>query len=318
MKRLLFVLLIAVAGVVGISALPGDTSAGAPVLTWSSLSETCHDTNGDGLIDLPNDILSVIQRHNTVFGGPPNPYTGLEYSLVYDVKGPNEPGGTIDMPNDILSVILAHGTTCSLIDTQVVAATVAVMKYDDPAVAFADGYAYGGQYIGNMGIHLINSAYQVTYTTFYDPVTGEDQLRHPVGLVYSETFPGSMVPDVFLGPWYNIAVPPVCDFYSMPGPCQDVNVQPVGFGATNTDEDNQDPPGIQASWHEHFGLCVAGWGTVNAMDYELGPNTEQECYDPPYNGDVWFSVYGWMMHLYSFVPNPDGRFMLWNVNPDLP
>lgn len=311
MKRLLLVLLIAVAGVVGISALPGSTIAGSGLPgVWPPLSENCYDVSGDGLVDLPNDILSVILHHNTQWGDD-------DYSLLYDVSG----GGVVDLPNDILSTILAYNpfppANCSLTDTQVVLGTLAVMKYDDPAVAFADGYAYGGQYIGNMGIHLVNSGYQITYTTFYDPVTGEDQLRHPVGLVYSETFPGSMIPDVFLGPWYNIAVPAVCDFYSMPGPCQDASVQPVGFGETNEDEDNQSS-GIQAGWHRHYGLCVPGWGTIDAMDFELGPGTEQECYDPPYNSNIWFSTYGWMMHLYSFVPNPDGRFMLWNVNPDLP
>ena len=251
------------------------------------------------------DIFGVIQKYGAQWGDD-------RYALLYDVSG----GGVIDLPNDILGVIRAFNTTCSLIDTQVVLGTLAVMKYQDPAVAFADGYTYGGQYIPQMGIHLVNSAYQVQYTTFYDPATGEDQLRHPVGLVYSETYPASMVPDVFLGPWYNIAVPAVCDFYGMPGPCQDVNVQPVGFGETNTDEDNQ-VAGVQAGWHEHFGLCVTGWGTVNAVDRELGPGSEQRCYDD-YPGSVWFSTYGWMMHLYNTVPNPDGRFMLWNTNPIFP
>ncbi len=311
MKRLLFVFLIAVAGVGGISALPSSTMAGSSLpAVWPPLSDTCYDVSGDGQVDLANDILGVILRFNATWGDD-------NYSLLYDVSG----GGVIDLANDILGTIMAFNPTppsnCSLIDTQVVQATVAVMKYLDPAVAFADGYTYGGQYIPNMGIHLVNAGYQTTYTTFYDPVTGEDQLRHPVGLVYSETFPGSMVPDVFLGPWYNIAVPAVCDFYSMPGPCQDAEVQPVGFGTTNTDEDNQDPDGPQATWHEHFGLCVPGWGTVDAMDFELGPESEQECYDS-FDSDIWFSTYGWMMHLYSFVPNPDGRFMLWNTNPDLP
>jgi hypothetical protein len=137
-----------------------------------------------------------------------------------------------------------------------------------------------------------------------------------VGLVYSETSPGSNQPDEFIGSWYNIPVQAVCDYYSMPGPCQSDTVQPVGFGETNTDEDNQSS-GVQAGWHLHYGLCVAGWGTIDAFDWELGPGSESTCYDS-LNAEVWFSTYGWMMHLYNFVPNPDGRFMLWNTNPDFP
>ena len=304
-RQVIWVAAIAVVGLLGLSALPQSSFAGNNP-DWPDLSPNCNDISGDGYVDLPNDILGVIQRFGAQWGDD-------DYALLYDVSG----GGVIDLPNDILGVVQSYDTTCSLTDTQVVLGTLAVMKYEDPAVAFADGYTYGGQYVSQMGIHLVNVAYQTQYTTFYDPVTGEDQLRHPVGLVYSETSPGSMVPDVFLGPWYNVAVPAVCDFYGLPGPCQDVNVQPVGFGTTNTDEDNQDPAGPQAGWHTHAGLCVTGAGTVNAVDRELGPGSEQQCYDL-YPGSIWFSTYGWMMHLYNFVPNPEGRFMLWNVNPELP
>ena len=312
MKRLLFVFLIAVAGVVSISALPRPTTAGSALpAVWPPLSETCYDVSGDGLVDLPNDILGVILRFNAKWGDD-------DYALLYDVTG----GGVIDLPNDILGTILAFNPSppanCSFIDTQVVQATVAVMKYQDPQVAFDDGYTWGSEDVVQMGIHLVNSAYQQQYTTFYDPITGEDQLHHPVGLVYSETFPGSSVPDVFIGSWYLAPLPATCVFYQI-DPCpESATEQPVGFGTTNTDEDNQDPAGPQAAWHTHDGLCVAGWGTVDAQVWELGLGTEQACYDPPYNGNVWFSTYGWMMHLYNFVPNPDGRFMLWNTNPDFP
>ena len=134
---------------------------------------------------------------------------------------------------------------------------------------------------------------------------GEDQLRHPVGLVYSETSPGSNQPAEFIGSWYNLAVQTVCDFYGMPGPCRPT--------LTKT------PKTWACRWAgTSYGLCAAGWGTVDAFDWELGPGTEATCYGPPYNGDVWFFTYGWMMHLYNFIPNPDGRFMLWNTNPDFP
>ena len=66
----------------------------------------------DGVIDLPNDILGVIQRH---------PAGTLGYDVQYD-RGPwvgvgswNEtqgPDGVIDLPNDILGVILQFAHHC--------------------------------------------------------------------------------------------------------------------------------------------------------------------------------------------------------------
>ena len=66
-----------------------------------------YDTNGDGLVDLPNDILGVI----LAFGA---------YDVIYDrgpSAGPNPwnmtaPDGVIDLPNDILGVIQQFGHSC--------------------------------------------------------------------------------------------------------------------------------------------------------------------------------------------------------------
>jgi hypothetical protein len=234
-------------------------------------------------------------------------YPSDDYLLLYDVDG----GGSITT-SDIFAVAGQFGQECPLIETQVALATLAAIKYRDPQQAFDDGYTWASQDVPQMGIHLVNDAYQVAYPDF------ESQLEYPVGLVYSETSPGSNQPDEFIGVWYNVPNQAVCDFYSISDPCESDEVQPVGFGVTNTDEDNQDPSGPQQGWHLHEGLCIAGWGTVDAKDWELGPGTEAICYDPPYNGGIWFSTYGWMAHLYNFIPNPDGRFMLWNTNPDFP
>ena len=67
----------------------------------------------DGVIDLPNDILGVIQ-HFSPQGQPP-------YDVNFDrgpSTGPNvwnmtAPDGVIDLPNDILGVILQFGHDCS-------------------------------------------------------------------------------------------------------------------------------------------------------------------------------------------------------------
>ena len=66
----------------------------------------------DGVIDLPNDILGVIQ-HFSPSGGPP-------YDVQYD-RGPafggeswdmGPPDGVIDLPNDLLGVILQFNHRC--------------------------------------------------------------------------------------------------------------------------------------------------------------------------------------------------------------
>ena len=70
------------------------------------------DTNGDQVIDLPNDILGVIQ-HFAPLGGPP-------YDVAFD-RGHRDgetlwsmtaPDGVIDLPIDILGVIYQFGHNC--------------------------------------------------------------------------------------------------------------------------------------------------------------------------------------------------------------
>ena len=307
MRRLLSVIAIAVAVFIGVSALPRSGEAGN-IPTWPDLAPGCFDVTGDGYVDLANDIFGVIMKYQTQPGD-------ADYSLLYDVSG----GGVVDLTNDILGTIQAYDTYCDLIDTQVILATVAAMKYQDPAVAFADGYTWGSQYVPNMGIHLYNQSYLSTYTTFYDedelskaPDQQNHQLTHPYGLVYSNA--GGNQPGQLIGVWYVVPTQDVCDFQGVPGPCQDENVMPVGFGLTNTDEDNPEPAQFLSGWHTHTGLCVRDFGTVNAA--VTGENTsESSCLS---HSDQWFPLYGWMMHLYNFVPNPDGRFIKWNSNPDLP
>ena len=67
----------------------------------------------DGIIDLPNDILGVIQRFSPLGTEP-------EYDVRFDrgpSTGPNPwnmtaPDGVIDLPNDILGVILQFNHSC--------------------------------------------------------------------------------------------------------------------------------------------------------------------------------------------------------------
>ena len=82
------------------------------------------------------------------------------------------------------------------------------------------------------------------------------------------------------------------------------------------------------TWHEHQGLCGANYGTTSAFFidmYPAGDPTTATAADEALclsggifpcgvGGCYFFYTYGWMMHLYNFIPNPEGRFMLWNSN----
>ena len=142
MKRLIILLVVAVAvGLFGVSSLPGSSSATHELPTdWDPLSATCFDVNGDGVVDLPNDILGVISRFNARWGDD-------NYALVYDVTG----GGVIDLPNDVLGVILAYhpdanvpNPDCPVVDTQVNRAAAALPPYPVCPGAVADGTSPSG------------------------------------------------------------------------------------------------------------------------------------------------------------------------------
>lgn len=306
MKRLIVLLVIAVAvGLFGVSSLPRSSSALHALPTdWPPLSSTCFDVTGDGLVDLPNDVLGVIQHFNAKWGDD-------DYALVYDVTG----GGVIDLPNDVLGTILAFNpsppSNCSDVDTQVIRSAAALLPYQNCQDAVADGYEDSGVYVGNMGIHISKVS---NLRTTFDPENWE-HLANPFGLVCSRDPNVSNKPDKLIGPWYIVATAQTGLIYGLPAPYQPDDVPPEGF-ATGEDYIPYNPasPGVQAGWHTHVNLCV---GFNPAFLAELGPGaTHQDC--KAIGGSLNIPLYGWMLHLYNFVPNPDGRFMRWNVNPDFP
>lgn len=290
MKQLTLVLAVLLIGVFASAPRPA-----AALENWPPLL-TCSDVNADGHVDA-FDIGAVVVKFGTF-------YPSEDYLLLYDVWG----GGNVDS-FDIGKVVVDFGLICPSVETQVAAATLAVMKYQDPAVAAADGYVQVSQYVPSMGIHFVNITNQVNYPDCCDIGS---QLEHPVGLLYAETSPGSGVAGEFIGLWYIVPVPPVCEFYGITGPCQPIDTQPVGFGETNTDEDNLDPDGSgpQRGWHTHPSLCTWGIGTTSAFTQE---NVPAETCANDLQG-VWFSTFGWMNHLYNFIPNPAGRFQNWSCN----
>jgi hypothetical protein len=287
-----------------------SASNGSIPPTWAPLI-FCGDVTGDGAVVGP-DINKIVGHFGaTVIKQDGFFVPGPNYYLLYDLTGDGGIVGT-----DINAVVADFGDSCPLVETQVAAATVALIEagYTNPANAIADGYIQSSQYVPSMGIHMANLSNQVNRPDLdsanCDPTAGLSstcQLAQPGGLLYTSN---NGAPDVLIGAWYIVPVDPVCLVYGISGPCQPTDTQPVGFGMTNTDEDNLDPDGAgpQRGWHTHPNLCVWNWGTVNAAVQENV--SEQECTST--GGSAWFSTYGWMVHLYNFVPNPDGRFQNWS------
>jgi hypothetical protein len=293
-KYILLVLALLAIGVAA-SASPRPTLATSH---WAPLLN-CPDVNANSGVDI-GDVFAVA-GHFGAF------YNGTNYQLLYDVTG-DDASITIE---DIFYTGSQFGQICPLIETQVAQAALATNQYEDCQDAVADGYTpgTGGAYVPQMGIHI--SKLSVLENTFDPSVV--------FGLVCTETYPGSSVVDKLIGLWYLLPVEETCAVYVfVQGPCHDSNVMPVGFGDSANDEDNQDPPGPQSGWHTHINLCV-GPGFLD----ELGPAPNTSWHDendPEHEclvhrgGTLLIPVYGWMVHLYTMIPNPDGRFMLWNTN----
>ena len=308
MKYAIIALVVAVVGFIGLSTQPQETSATNPVKNWPPLSATCYDVTGDGLVDLINDITGVIDHWGTYFGGPPNEVSGLEYSLLYDVSG----GGVIDLVNDVIGVIDAwapvSNPACSLADQQVVLATVETMKYQDCQDALADGYTQTTGFVPNMGIHISNNSNASRVFWNGDPNDPTDQIRNPVGLICTDSDPSAEtdVPDKLIGMFYIQPNVEACFLYPGAPICD--NDEPVGFDGL---EDNTDVGSVQKAWHTHPGLCVWGIGGTSAGTGE--GFTQSGCLAKPMPR-IWFSEFGWMVHLFNHIPNAAGRFLFFSSN----
>ena len=148
-------------------------------------------------------------------------------------------------------------------------------------------------------------------------------MTNPFGLVCTEKPTGpSGRPDQLIGAWYIVPTGPTAFIYGVQCPCQPNDVQPVGFGDSNIDEDNLSESGVpdndcvgfcNSGWHIHWNLCV-GPGFLTELG-EGFPDAHNFC--KSLGGFVLINPYGWMLHFYNFIPNPEGRFFKWNSNPDL-
>lgn len=305
----LFVVGMAFAGVANTSTHATDPEKWAAIYAdWYPLLN-CPDVDGDGSVSI-NDILGVVSRWQTSPHDPVSPITGAEYSLEYDIDG----HGYIALTSDVLPVIQAWQTQCPLIESQVARATQAlhgdcssgIPQNECPDLrnwseAQAAGYVISSQYVGQMGIHVLNPAYQAQYTRMdpqvcdprfnapagngYDPEVC--QLEHPVGLVYTDIDPagGSVLPGQLISGWYLVPNEEVCEWYGNPNPsqCLTTGEEPIGFGVSNCgsgdagcsnpEEDNgQYLPNGSEGWHDHQGLCVGNPGTSAAWvtEFHLG------------------------------------------------
>ena len=314
MKRLILFLTVLIVGL-SASALPRPAAA---IENWPSLLD-CSDVNADGRVNII-DIGWLVMKFGTS-------YPSDDYMLLYDVRG----DGFVNII-DIGTAVVEFGDICSLTNTQVAQATLAMSgayggpDLRDPQNALDAGYVKSSQDVFQMGIHLFNETYMQAWPNCCGlGLPGEEtesQLIHPVGLVYSSGTKTDMGLGELIGAWYIRPNDVVCDFYGITSECMPEDqsqsaVQPIGFGEFNDDEDNFDPDGsgVQSGWHFHIGLCIWDWNTASAnVDEGVSEGT---CVG---TGGLWFSTYGWMLHLYNFIPNPEffpdpaGRFMKWNAN----
>ena len=303
MTRAVLTLMLVAIGLAATVVSPGGTSDADDGVLWSSGPLlTCPDVNGDGKITLVGDIMSVAGAFGKY--GDPN------YVYIYDVANGD---GVVNIPDDIMYIVSRFGDECTdLTNQQVALATQAAMPYRDCSGPEAQAlYVKITQMLPNMGIHLANYDNLLLYPDFYsgDPNDENDQLRHPVGLICTDSDPDPDIdtPDRLIGLWYLEPVVELCIAFLIPGDCEDPLVQPVGFGLTNTDEDNQWLNDIQKTWHTHPGFCLFAVGG-EPVTAEIPEQVVCE----EINGGRWYPVYGWMGHLYGFIPNQDGRFMMWS------
>ena len=310
MKALLFVLIVTLVAL-SASALPRPAEANSP--DWPALLN-CSDVNADGNVSIA-DIGHIVSKFGThVVKDTDGKFVpGPDYMLLYDLNG----GGNVGV-SDIAKAVQDFGATCPLLETQVAAATLAMAglpPFDSNpdlrnwSEAEPAGWQQTTQYVPAMGIHVQKLEF---LTKDFNHLT-------PVGTVYKSA---GGAPDDLIGAWFVVPIPEVCTEFTVdpnsgvfgvdPATC-DAN-EPAGFDGP---EDNA--PG---GWHDHTGLCTGSVGTTNAQvteTFSQSSEMQANCLGGVFfpcgaSGCYWFDTYGFMIHLYNFIPNPAGRFQMWNSN----
>lgn len=300
---------------------PATADSGPSPSNWPALLN-CSDVNADGSVSMI-DIGQIVVKFGTkaVLDSDGKFVPAPDYMLLYDVDG----GGIVGI-TDIGVAVSEFGTICPEVETQVAAATLAMAglpPYDsntdlrDWSAASGDGWQQTTQYVPSMGIHVQNLQF---LTKDFNHLT-------PVGTVYKNG--GGQTPDDLIGAWFVVPSTEVCEMFTSddtsglfgvdPQTC--VSTQPSGEPAGFADTEDNAPGG----WHDHTGLCTGKVGTTDAQvveTFQTSQAAEDQCLAGTYwtpngcgvSGCFWFDKYGWMIHLYNFIPNPSGRFQMWNSN----
>lgn len=335
MKRLLFLVAALVIGLsVTTVAAPPVAAGPAGPANWPALLN-CADVDANGSVSI-GDVMLVVSKFGThaVQDDDGKFVPGPGYMLLYDLDG----GGAVSI-GDISTVVVHFGRSCPLIETQVAAATLAMAglpPFDSNpdlrnwSEAEADGWEQTTEYVPAMGIHVQS----------LQGLTQDFNHLTPVGLVYTATAPNPFapgvpdVPDDLIGAYFVVPIPEVCaEFANDPNsgifgidPQDCSSTIPEGFdGVLDNNPAQGGPGGPFATWHDHTGLCTGNIGTNDARVAETGSQSEASedaCLDGTLfpcgaSGCFWFDTYGFMMHLYNFIPNPNGRFQMWNTGGNI-
>ncbi len=334
----LIVVLMAVAAIFLAVGLPGERMAQAthnkaragavPLLT-------CSDVNGNGVVELPGDIYTIATKFDSTYPDP-------NYHLLYEVGAVN---GVVDLPGDIFTAALDFDLTCPAIDSQIAAATRAIIDpayshvwcddvdaplYTTPtncggsasfltentAFLAGKGYLRGSTDVQGQGIHYTNIA---LWDGVFNPA-------RPEGLVYNN---GRLAANLYYSDggvvgWNcspGTGPPPGCDTSTVPA--DQVNIDPFASCAV-APSGSCSWAGTEDGWHWHKWLCTVKVGTSSALaipgeaagitGYPNPPvDSEAECTGAfaTYMGSSgsqtrWDEDAGWMGHMWNHARNrPD-------------
>jgi glucose/arabinose dehydrogenase len=173
---------------------------------------------------------------------------------------------------DLAGAVKDYLKTCPLVDEQIRLATIGMEQYQDIRAAVAAGYGQITPFIAGQGLHMLKGGMNGlgTQDLIFDPAQPESLLYEP-----DPSTPGGwrLGGAMYVIPYNLTAVPP------------------DGF-ATNED-----------AWHYHTGLCI--WANGQGVAENM---TQSACLAISPSA-VWIDRAGWLVHLWNFVPNPQGRFV---------
>jgi glucose/arabinose dehydrogenase len=230
----------------------------------------CFDVNGDTAVN-SGDLLLVAQQFGKSYGQAG--FTRLrDYNMDHVINS-----------GDLLGTASWYTNQCPLVDQQIRAATAGMEQYENINNATAAGFFQVTPYIPGMGRHMMRlgggGAGLGGHDTVFEPGNPEALLYEPhTGSVGGWRLGGAM----YIIPYELTTNPPGGNSGGIP---------PDAF-ATNDD-----------AWHYHNWLCI--WNNFTSVAENV---PQSDCMSRPGN-PVWQDKAGWLLHLWNFRPNPEGRFV---------